>query len=387
MDNRYKSKKIVIVFIIDFLSSKEGISGGTERQLVEMLEKIDKEKFKPMLFCLHKNNNDLIYKSISVENRFLDIDSLKSPRNAIKLLKFAFFLKKNSVNIVHTFFLDSALFGVMSAQLAGIKTIITSRRDLGFLYNKRLLWLLKFINIFTDRFVVNSISVKNELIKKENVDFHLIDIIYNGIDFDRIDQATPVDIKKEFRLGNNSDEVKFVGFVGNFNRKVKRIDLFIKAAAEVHNKYKNVYFMIVGGGNNEQELKALANDLGVGDRVVFAGFKSDAVPYMKNFTIGVNTSESEGFSNTILEYMAAGIPVIATNVSGNAELVEDGVSGILVPPGNSGKIAHAICELLSDENKRRQMGMESKKIVEEKYSWNYKIKEIENYYLNAVNIR
>ncbi|MGZ8550642.1 MAG: glycosyltransferase, partial [Chitinophagaceae bacterium] len=302
MGKKYNSNKIVIVFIIDFLSTKDGISGGTERQLVEMLEKIDKDKFKPFLFCLQKQHNNLIYDSISVEKRFLDIDSLKSPRNVIKLARFIGFLKKNSVNIIHTFFFDSALFGVMSAKLAGIKTIITSRRDLGFLYNKRLLRLLKFINLLTDRFVVNSISVKNELIKKEKVNSNLIDIIYNGIDLDRIDQATPADIIKEFRLINYSNSVKIVGIVGNFNRKVKRIDLFIQAAAEVHKKYKNVYFMIVGGGNNEQELKTLANDLGVGNRVVFTGFKSDAVPYMKNFTIGVNTSESEGFSNTILEY-------------------------------------------------------------------------------------
>jgi glycosyltransferase involved in cell wall biosynthesis len=231
------------------------------------------------------------------------------------------FLKKNSVQIVHTFFLDSALFGVISAKLAGIETIITSRRDLGFLYNKRLLRLLKFINLFTDRFVVNSISVKNELIKKEKVNSKLIDIIYNGIDLDRIDQATPADISKEFRLINYSNSVIIVGIVGNFNRKVKRIDLFIQAAAEVHKKYKNVYFMIVGGGNNEQELKNLANDLGVSDRIVFTGFKSYAVPYMKHFTIGVNTSDSEGFSNTILEYMAVASLVVANNGNGS---VQDG---------------------------------------------------------------
>jgi glycosyltransferase involved in cell wall biosynthesis len=200
---------------------------------------------------------------------------------------------------------------------------------------------------------------------------------------DRIDQAIPADIKKETRLGNYPYEVKFVGIVGNFNRKVKRIDLFIQAASEVNKKNKNVFFVIVGGGNNEQELKTLANNLGVGDRVVFTGFKSCAVPYIKNFTIGVNTSDSEGFSNTILEYMAAGIPVVATNVSGNAELVQDGITGILVPPGNPREIAYAICDLLSDESKRHRMGVESKKIVEEKYSWDFKIKEFEDYYLNV----
>jgi glycosyltransferase involved in cell wall biosynthesis len=163
---------------------------------------------------------------------------------------------------------------------------------------------------------------------------------------------------------------------------VKRIDLFIQAAAEVYKKYKNVYFVIVGGGNNEQELKTLANDLGVGDRVVFTGFKSYAVPYMKNFTIGVNTSDSEGFSNTILEYMAAGIPAVATNVSGNAELVQDGLTGILVPPGSPNELASAICDLLLDEKRRFQMGNNSKNIVRERYSWDKKIKEIEEYYIS-----
>jgi hypothetical protein len=73
MGKKYNSNKIVIVFIIDFLSTKDGISGGTERQLVEMLEKIDKDKFKPFLFCLQKQHDNLIYDSISVEKGFLTL--------------------------------------------------------------------------------------------------------------------------------------------------------------------------------------------------------------------------------------------------------------------------------------------------------------------------
>lgn len=385
MKTKVKSDKIVIAFVIDFLSTRDGISGGTEKQVVEMLNKIDKDKFELYLFCLQYKSDNQIYSSVSVRIKFLNMNSLISLHSLIKLFQFSVLLKKNSVHIVHTFFMDSALFGVISARLAGIKTVITSRRDLGFLYSKKLLRWLKFVNLFTNRFLVNSISVKKELIKKEGVNDKLIDVIYNGIDLNRIDYTVKANIIDEIGLRYYPSYVDVVGIVGNYNRKVKRIDLFIQAAAEVHKLYKDVYFLIVGGGNNEQELKIMAYNLGVGDHIVFTGYKSDAIPYMKNFTIGVNTSDSEGFSNTILEYMAAGIPVVATDVSGNSELVEDGITGILVPPGNHCEIATAICELLSDGNKRHRMGNESKKIVREKYSWDIKIKEIEKYYTTVAN--
>jgi glycosyltransferase involved in cell wall biosynthesis len=379
------SKKIVIAFIIDFLSVKGGISGGTEKQLVELINKLDKEKFKPLLYCLQSYDNPHKYDSVNVGKNVLNVYTLKSIKNSVTILKFANELRNNSVDIVHAFFFDSILFGVISAKLAGIKTIISSRRDLGFWYSKSLLRWLKFINLFTDRFLVNSISVKQELVKMEGVNPELIDVIHNGIDLKRIENTTAIDIKKEFGLKCNDNSFNIVGIVGNLNRKVKKVDLFIRAATEVLEKFENVIFLIIGAGRYQNELETLSSNLGIGDHVVFAGYKSDAISYMKNFTIGVNTSDSEGFSNTILEYMAAGIPVVATNVSGNAELVQDGITGILVPQGNHGEIAHAICELLSDENKRHRMGIESKKNVEEKYSWDFKIKEIENYYLNIAN--
>jgi glycosyltransferase involved in cell wall biosynthesis len=103
--------------------------------------------------------------------------------------------------------------------------------------------------------------------------------------------------------------------------------------------------------------------------------------------VGLNTSDSEGFSNVILEYMAAGKPVIATNVGGNKELVVDNVTGFLTPKGDENSLAEKIIMLLLNEKLRTEMGKKSREIIKLKCDWKYKIKEVESYYEHLMEIK
>ena len=376
------NRKIVIVYVIDFLATREGVTGGTERQLIETLTRLDRSKFRPILFCLQEFKKIPYWEELNCEKYIIDVYSLGSFNSLLSLISFVRFLKRNCVDIVQTFFFDSTLFGILGAKLAGVKNRISCRRDMGFWYDRKLLKKLIFVNLFTKRFLVNSNAIKDSMVKQENVPEEAIDVICNGVDLNAIDKVEPSDLSCEFMEIEKNDKV--IGLVANFNRTVKRVDLFVKAAAEVAKQVQNVKFFILGGGKLENELRQLARDWDVEETVIFAGKRYSAIPYIKSFDIGVLTSDSEGFSNVILEYMAAGIPVIATDVGGNRELIENEYTGVLVPQGDYKAIARGICKLLSDKSRRGRMGQEARRVVRENYSWGTKIGEIETYYLSLL---
>ena len=132
------------------------------------------------------------------------------------------------------------------------------------------------------------------------------------------------------------------------------------------------------------ELKNLANELGIDGEVIFIGKMDNAIPYIKCFDIGVLPSDSEGFPNVLLEYMASDVAAVATRVGGNVELVEDRVNGILVPKGNHLLLADAICELIKKEDLRDRLRTKAREIVVEHFSWEKKIREFQTYYIKLL---
>jgi L-malate glycosyltransferase len=376
------NNKVVVLFLIDFLATREGVTGGTERQIIQIINRLDREKFKPILVCLQEFVKTPLWALINCEKYIYHVYSLRSFQGILKFISFIWFLKKHRINIVQTFFIDSIIFGVLAAKCAGIHNILSWRRDMGFWYDKTFLKILHFANRFTKRILVNSRSIKDFVIENEKIPAGRIDIIYNGIDISDIEAQKPISLAGEF--DNIEKGERIVGIVGNFNREVKRFDLFIKAAAIVAAQCESVRFLVIGGGELEKEkkLKELAKKLKIADRLIFMGKRDNAIPYIKNFNIGVLTSDSEGFPNAVLEYMACSVASVATNVGGNQELIQNGKTGVLVPKGDPEALARAIIELLEDNDYREQLGRNAKACVSSKYSWEKKIREIENYYLS-----
>lgn len=378
MKNTNNDKRIVIAYVIDFLVSQEGLTGGTERQLIEMLSHIDQSRFRPILFCLQQFVETPYWDAIKCEKHILHVYSLASLKGLKAFFSFISFLRHHSVDIVQTFFHDSTIFGVLAAKLAGVTKTISCRRDMGFWYAKNLLKNLRFVNIFTDRILVNCFAVKDAVVYHEHVKPEKVDVVYNGIDLQVFDMHTPINLYDEYNDIEKGNMV--IGIVANFNREVKRLDLFIMAAAEVVKQYDNVRFLVIGDGRLESILKDLINNLGLNGKIIMGGKKDTATPYIKSFDIGVLSSDSEGFSNVLLEYMAAGIPVIATDVGGNREILKDNTLGLLVRKGDHIELASTICNLLADQKRCIEIGMKARLHISDYYSWDIKVKEIEQYY-------
>jgi len=375
-------KRITILYLIDFIATREGITGGTERQLVQLVQRIDKKAFKPIVVCLQKFVKSSLWDSLDCERHILHVYSLLSTDGLCKLARFSRFLKKKKIDIIQTFFYDSTIYGIIAARLAGINNTVSCRRDMGFWYDDSLKKKMKLINRFTKRVLVNSNAIKNFTSFEEKLQKKRIDVIYNGIDLHLVDQTSAIKPEALFNKVKKGDRI--IGIVGNYNRKVKRFDLFLRAAAEVIKKKRNIKFMIVGGGALEEELRNLTNELRIDKEVIFVGKTDDAIPYIKCFNIGVLCSDSEGFPNVLLEYMACEVPAVATRVGGNVELIENGVNGLLVSKGDPTALAGAICELINQDELRGRLSEKAREIVEEQFSWEKKIREIQSYYIKFV---
>lgn len=357
--------------------------GGTERQLTAIINRLNPSYFEAVICCL-SNTNTSKMELPKCRKIVLNVDSFKSLHAVQKLFWLARYIKRENIQIVQTYFIDATIMGIVAAWLTGLKIRISCRRDLGFWHNWSIILRMKIINKITTHFMVNSYSVKDVLNKKEGVDKSKIDVIFNGVDLNDsncIDSEKILALKRDL-FGNTKTPV--VGIVSNLNREVKRVDVFIKAAAIVKGYLPSCNFVVVGDGCLMPELVRLAEKSGLANNVYFVGSKDDVSTYIRIMDVVVNSSDSEGFSNSVLEAMAAQKAIVATDVGGNRENIENGVDGILVPPGDYKAMGLRIYEILSQPKYKCELGLLAYKKVKEKYSWDTIIKQIELYYFTLL---
>jgi glycosyltransferase involved in cell wall biosynthesis len=322
-------------------------TGGTEGQLATLINGLDRERFEPHLMMLRPGSADI---EPDCDTFHFPATRLRSLKGVKAIVNMATTLRRYEIRIVQTVFFDATCVGVIAAWLARVPVIISSRRDLGFWYTSSQLRMLKRLHKLSGHVLVNSESVRGIVSEKEGIPGEDAHVIPNGLDPEMFEcDGEPVQIKAE--LGIEPDE-PVDGIVANLNREVKRVDLFIEAAPTVVQTHPNTRFVIVGKGHLRQSLEEQCRDLGIADKVVFTGGRNDVHRLLHAFDVGVNCSDSEGFSNAVIEYMFAGIPVVASDVGGNAELVTGETDGLLFPCGDHDSLAHCINRLLADPDER-----------------------------------
>ncbi len=192
---------IRIAYFIDRI-----IHGGTELQLVEQINRLEGDGIEQVLFCMYKSEeHDTI--PIKCPTIILDIRSLMELSTALKILKISKYLKRNHIDIVQTYFFDSMCLGVLSGRLACVKRIISCRRDMGFWYTKKHLFFLKLSNVIVNRILVNSNSVKENVVRFEKVVPEKIDVIRNGLQVASFRDVSSCRNKSRKDLSIDIDEV------------------------------------------------------------------------------------------------------------------------------------------------------------------------------------
>ncbi|HLW76306.1 MAG TPA: glycosyltransferase [Bryobacteraceae bacterium] len=355
--------------------------GGTERQVVNMALRIDSAKFDLHLGCL-QNWGELLQdlRALDVPRPEFRIGSLYGAKTMRQTIRLARYIRRNFIQVVHSYGFYSNVFTVPAARLAGARVIIASIRDMGEILTPLQRSVQKQICRFADCVLVNADAIRQMLIedgyRREN-----IVVIHNGIVASQVaKQERGVQLRAELGL---APDTRIVMVASRLN-PMKGIEYLLEAAAWVAGQVADVAFLIVGDGANRSELESRARAFGLASRVIFAGFRTDVPDLLLEATIVVLPSLSEGLSNSLLEAAAIGIPVIAAAVGGNPEVVEHGVTGILVPPKDSASLAHAMCDLLANPERARQMGEAGKRRVADRFAVDRAVGEIERLYEHLV---
>jgi len=316
--------KVRICFVIDRL-----LRGGTELHLLRVIESLNREVFDPHLCLLDgfdEQTIELMPKDCPVLR--LGVRRLLSLKGMRQAFHFWRFLRLKHIDIVQTYFPDSTRFAAPVAKAAGVKVVFGSRRNIGHWMTSRDVSIARFYNrFFIDKIVANSKAARQSVIDQEGINPDRVVVIPNGIDLNRFKdiprwQSKPAGVTRK------------VGMVGNL-REVKGPDLFIRAANLVLQVHPNTQFEIAGGGD-PAPYQQLIDELGVTENVKLIGPVTNVPAFLATLDVAVLPSRAEGLSNALMEYMAAGLPIVATDVGGNRELIRSGENGMLVNVTESG---------------------------------------------------
>jgi L-malate glycosyltransferase len=352
---------IKVAVIIDTIASP---TAGTEKQLLLLLKAFAREQIEPTLCCLYSSEwLEKEFKTCPLIN--LEISSFKDLRLPAKLNRFRSFLRSQSIDIVQTQFRDSNYAGILAAKLAGVRAIISTRRGEPYWRNGFELSFLRLFNSAVNVFVTNSRASADFFCAREQISPEKMKVIHNGIDVADYPTGEAFRSAAKSQIGI-APQTKTIGIMANL-RPVKGIDVFLRAASLVKKQYNAVKFIIVGDGTERENLRAMAGNLGIGSDAIFLGRREDVSRLLPALDIGVLSSHFESLSNAIIEYGAAALPTVCTDVGGASEVIIDRETGYLVPAGNAEVLADRIVRLLNNPSSR-EMGILARQRVQNLFS-------------------
>jgi glycosyltransferase involved in cell wall biosynthesis len=374
---RIKLMKFVTLFAI----------GGTERQVVNIGKGLDPRRFDLQFACLQRVGEFLAEcdaRSWSIAE--YKVHSLYGYATFKKQMEFGRSLRRQGIQILHTYGFYPNVFAIPTARFAGVPVIIGSVRDTGDLWTPWQHKVQKICLRMADHIIVNAEAIKRDLLQRGYREDR-VTVIPNGIDLERFRAShTGESVRLELNIPR---EAPVVGVLSRLMR-IKGLEYFIEAAALIAARIPHVRFLIVGDTKIRQEyreeLKRLVIKLGLQDKVIFTGFRLDVPELLAVLSVSVLPSiGSEGLSNSLLESMAAAVPVVATRVGGTPEIIEDGVSGLLVPPADAGALAGAICRLLEEKALAENVGQAGRRLILSRYSLDQAVATTERLYRDLLS--
>jgi glycosyltransferase involved in cell wall biosynthesis/peptidoglycan/xylan/chitin deacetylase (PgdA/CDA1 family) len=346
--------------------------GGTQRQMIELLSRLDRRRFEVHPVCFHTEG--LWFQRVTDlgdEVALFPIYGFRQPQTFRQLRAFARWCREKRIQVLQTCELYSNIFGLPGGSLASVPVRIGSRR--GFVEPPGLQRLQRASYAAAHRVVANS-QAAAERLRLEGVPDHKIVVIPNGID-------PGIFLPREC-----SSRPRRIAMVACL-RQEKRIDVLISAVPRIVARYPDAEFLIVGEGTCRAELSSLAHHLGVVNHVRFLGHRDDVPAVLAEADMFVLPSRSEAFPNSVMEAMAAGLPVVGSAVGGIPELVAEGRTGHLVPPGDAGALADAVLGLMDHPDRAAAFGRAGRRRVEETYSFDRMVGQFETLYTEELASR
>jgi glycosyltransferase involved in cell wall biosynthesis len=361
--------------------------GGSERQAVQLTRLLhDSARFRLRLASLSPEG----FLRSQAESLNLGeipsypLNSFYDAKAVLQLRRFVSFLRSANIKILHTHDFYTNIFGMAAGKLARVPVRIASRRETSGMRSGAQKRVQHFAYSLAHHIVANSEAVRSKLIE-EGIRADKITVVYNGLDLKRLTPTAGLDRAALLRLLDLRAETglverRFVTIVANMRHDVKDYPMFLRAARRVHEAVPQAAFLLAGEGELMDSFRALADELGIADKTFFLGRCEKIAELLSASEVCVLSSKAEGFSNSILEYMAAARPVVATDVGGAREAIVEGETGYVVPSGDEAMMAERIISLLRDPERARAMGQAGRRLVEEKFSCEAQLRRTEELY-------
>ncbi len=370
--------KIRLAYLIDTFHSG---SAGTEKQLLEIIRRLDRQKFEVTLICLHETPW-LAGNPLPCRLHVLAYRGLLKTNLLTEIRKLMRILEAERIDVLQSMFEDSIIVGLACRLLRRRypRVFLVSKRDMGL--GAETPWYGGFMRAMfplacrlSDGVVVNAERLREHIGQNRLVASEHIHVIRNGVTLPEVkEEKSPIPVVQG---------VIRIGIVANL-KPIKRLDIFLQALHRLRSWQPFLFqAYLLGDGPEKSSLQRQAEKLGLTDCVHFVGSVADVTPWLRYLDIGVLCSDREGLSNAILEYMACGLPVVATDAGGNRELVDD-LNGLIVPAGDTRRLAEALRELGTSESRRRQLGEVSRKRIQRNFTWERVMPQWEKLYTSLV---
>lgn len=367
------SKPYRILHVLDSL----GV-GGAQEVVLNLVKFTDRSIFHQEVACLYgKGEYWDKFKSLGVR-----VHSL-SPFKFIPLYipKLFYLCLHQRYDIVHTHLIASNLIAKPIAALTFVPLRFNHDHSNDYYrYKQKIrLWSDSFMNILSHHIIAVSSSTKKFLLKWEHIPMKKVSVVINGVDTNRFH---PQPGKRDHAIkkwGLPRDKI-IIGGVGRLHFS-KNYHLFLKIAANIINKQKNVHFVIAGNGPDEKELKQFSSKLGISSKVSFLGYIRDLTDFYPAIDIFLLTSRYEGTPMTVLEAMACHIPIIAPAIDGIMEVLKNGESAMLCSSGDERQFVEKLSFMIENPDRNRLLAKKALHDVRSNFSAERMARQVEQIYL------
>ena len=355
--------------------------GGAETGLLRNLKNLNKDIYDPCVVSIEKRGTvGEKIEQLGIEVVYLnDKGRLFSPGLMIKIAKI---LEEKKPDILQTSLFYANFYGRIAAIFFKPKAVIIEEHSTYF--EKKFYHILidKLLSIFTDKIIACSKSVLYFTAKQEGIKKDKFFLIYNAVDEKRFNvPASKSDLRKKYGFSENDFIVGTVGMV----IPIKGHRFIVEAASSLQNVIPGLKVLIIGDGEGKDALERSVRSGNLEKKVIFMGERQDVPELMKIMDIFVLPSLQEGFPMTILEAMYTGLPVIASDISGIPEIIENGENGLLIPPSDVSLLKEKIIALYNDVNLRARYGSNARKKIESGYLPEHYMFKLEGLYQSLLN--
>jgi len=382
-NNLRATKEYVVLHVL--VPEAAGEIGGADTQVLELTQAQKRRgPFKPVV--LITQNQDYASR---LETSGIDVVRGYKINSFIRRVRFLGRLRElRNITLIHSHGYDANyltfLLRLFYPTTWGRKpTVVTCHGWIEFSLNYKIkTWLDFRTYIMSDALITDSQKQLSRLKKYRNR--QIVVCVHNGVSFRYkiTNSASGASVKRKFGI---PPEKKLIAAIGRLSYE-KRIDIYLMACREIIKKRNDVCFLIIGSGPEEKRLKKYAESLGISDRVIFTGLITDMNPVYNEITMMILASDTEATPRAVIEAMAHGLPVIATNVGDLEEMIIHGVNGYLVRPGDYESMARYAMDLLDDSAELTEFGKESQRIFKKKFTISVMQIKVEDVYRKVLRL-